>query len=433
MATRYTRSGRSRFAQPPLPTGYDTGLTSNLTIPAVGIEDVDRALFELFDKEIRPQVATGNGITAEIRYVPIIFAASEKWALAKRQTGIKDRNGSLILPLITVVRTSIQQSTTEDIAGRGINQQVGELTVKRRLENSDRTYQGLINRLLVNHQANLAVSPAAADDGQASTLRAVGDMSDDPIVASGGLLRPNLMNNVWEFLTIPTPQFFTAMYEVTLWTQYTTQMNQLLESLYASFLPQGNAWRLETEKGYWFIATVDDNVYNSETNIDDMSTEERVLKYKFTIKVPAYVLATNVPGAPVPVKRYVSAPEVRFDVGVDVSEIGDVGTVDDPFLGADDPTLTLADGRVRRRDQRDTNETRLYPGNRTNVDDPALRSIPRGRPVPQYRKIVSRDRSGREVVDYVRVSSSNPATGESTYSSDIDLGGISIVVVDKLP
>lgn len=433
MATRYTRSGRSRFAQPPLPTGYDTGLTSNLTIPAVGIEDVDRALFELFDKEIRPQVATGNGITSEIRYVPVIFAASEKWALAKRQSGIKDRNGSLILPLITVVRTSIQQSTTEDIAGRGINQQVGELTVKRRLENSDRAYQGLINRLLINHQVNLAVSPAAADDGQVTTLRAVGDMSDDPIVASGGLLRPNLMNNVWEFLTIPTPQFFTATYEVTLWTQYTTQMNQLLESLISSFLPQGNAWRLETEKGYWFIATVDDNVYNSETNIDDMSTEERLLKHKFTIKVPAYVLATNVPGAPVPVKRYVSAPEVKFDVGIGISETDDVGTVDDPFLGADDPTLPLANGRARRRDQRDTNETRLYPGNQTNVDDPALRSIPRGRSVPQYRKIVSRDRSGREVVDYVRVSSSNPATGESTYSSDVDLGGVSIVVVDKLP
>jgi hypothetical protein len=385
---RYTARPKRRFGVDPLPSGYQDKISpQGLTVPSVGIEDVDRALFELFNSQI-PFATAGEN--SDMKKVPVIFYAGEKWALNKRLRPVRDRNNSLVLPLITAVRTSIVQGAAEDISGRGINQQTGEIVVQRRLASSDRDYQNLVNRMLLQHQPNLAVSPSQADAGQLTTLREQGDLSADPTVLQGGVLLPNRRRNVYETIVVPSPQFFTAQYDVTFWTQYTTHMNQLLEQLISSALPQGNAWRIETPAGYWFVATVDANTYTAETNTDDYSQVERIIRYKFTVKVPGYILATAVPGAPVPIKRYLSAPNVEFNLGAGGSFVEGISTIDDPFLGADDPTLPLAamdDAPPRRRDQRDTRSTRLYPNpTLTNVDDPALEELPRGTRPAQYRK-----------------------------------------------
>jgi hypothetical protein len=238
-------------------------------------------------------------------------------------------------------------------------------------------------------------------------------------------------NNVYETLVVPTPQFFTALYEVTFWTQYTVQMFQLIELLISSFLPQGNAWRLDTPKGYWFVARVDENVYNAENNVEDMSQEERMIKYKFTVRVPGYILASNVPGVPVPIKRYVSSPMITFDVSLDVNEQTDSDGIDDPFLGADDPTLPMDDVKNQRRDQRRTGRTRLFP-NRENTppDDPALQALPRGRQPNKYKKITGLNANGQVVTKYVRVVSTNAFTGETVFAPDTDLGGLTIVITE---
>jgi len=463
MSTRFNSNSMPNFNVAGIQTGYGTKSSpSDLTVPACGVEDVDAALFNLFDKEIPFQVSTSDKNRGEMKRVPIIFSAAEKWALAKRSRGVRDRNGALILPLITVIRTTIQQTPDEDITGRGINQQTGEIVVKRRLDNSDRAYQGLINRLGINHQTNLAVktndsldvityyvlnengdrivdesgqpfvayTATTAASSQLITSRKIGDLADDPTVIEGGLLLNDKKNNVYETLVLPAPQFFTAVYEVTFWTQYTVQMFQLVEMLISSFLPQGNAWRLDSPKGYWFIATVDGNVYNAENNFDDMSQEERLIKYKFTIKVPGYILASGVPGAPVPVKRYVSSPVISFDIGLNAGE--EIGSdAGDPFLGSDDPTLPLDDAPNKRRDQRNTGRTRLYPGSKvTSPNDPALAALGRGRPQAQYKKITGIDRNGNQVTKYARVVNTNRFTGETVFAPGTDLGGLTIVVTD---
>ncbi len=433
MSTRFNNKNNSRFNVPGLSSGYDSiSAPVNLTVPACGIEDADEALFNLFDKEIMFQVSTSDKNREELKRVPVIFAAAEKWALAKRYKAIRDRTGSLILPLITVVRTTIQQTSNDDITGRGINQQTGEITVQRRLDKSDRGYQGLINRLLIKHQTNLSSSPSIADADQLSSDRSLGQLTDDPTVNDGGYMLPDRQNNIYETLVLPSPQFFTAVYEVTFWTQYTVQMFQLVETLIGSFLPQGNAWRLETPKGYWYVATVDGNVYNAENNVDDMSQEERLIKYKFTVKVPAYIIATKVPGAPVPIKRYVSSPTISFDVGVGTTEEQSVNSVIDPFLGADDPTLPMNEINNHRRDQRMTNSTRLYPGSTdVSTEDPALNAFPRGISPVKYKKVTSINANGKTVTQYIRIVSVNRFSGETVYASGADLGGLTIEISDE--
>lgn len=431
MTTRYNASPQPAFGVAPLPTGYSrpASVPASFTIPPVGIEDVDRAIFKLFDTEIPLQVSDTDGGT---KRVPIIFASGEKWALLRRGRPLRDKNKTLILPLITVMRNNLTQLPNEDIAGRGINQQVGEIVIRRRLADSDRSYQNLINRLFLRNQTNLAVN---LDDGpiqdQLVTRRKIGELTDDPVIEDGGLLVSNRLDNVFETIVIPAPQFFTSTYEVTVWAQYTIQMNQIVENIISSFLPQGNAWKLDTQKGYWFIATVDGNLYTPETNFDDMSQEERMIKLKFNIKVPGYILTTSVPGAPVPIRRYVSSPVIQFetDVGTDIT--ADTEGIEDPFLGADDPTLPLDDGKTRRRDQRVAGSTRLFPGS-DNISpyDPARAALFRGTEPVRYRKIIGINKAGKRIEKFVRIKSVNRHTGEVIYASDVDLGGLTIIATE---
>jgi hypothetical protein len=279
--------------------------------------------------------------------------------------------------------------------------------------------------LLLKNQDNLATSVEnATDSDRLTTTRVIGELSDDATVRAGGLLAPNRFNNVWEFIVVPTPQFFTAVYEVTIWTSYTTQMNQILEGLISSFLPQGNAWRLETKEGYWFVATVDGNLYSPDNNFDDMSQEERIIKYKFTVKVPGYILASRTPGAPVPVRRYISNPDIVFTVGLesDACEPSTSDVVDDPFLGADDPTLPSSIRQNDRSDQRLTKRTKLFPpGTRISINDPALTTLLRGMKPAKYKKLTGTNSRGQSIDRYVRVKKVNPATGETVYAC-IDIG-----------
>src|SRR5690606_7860094 len=125
----------------------------------------------------------------------------------------------------------------------------------------------------------------------------------------------------------------------------------------------------------------------------------------------------NVPGAPVPIKRYVSSPEISFQTGIMSSDCGE----DDPFLGADDPTLPLdATGRVRRRDQRNDNSTLLYPGQGENSDDIAAKRFPRGTSAPKFKKVTVVDKNGKLVTRLFRVKGVNACAGETVLMPGSD-------------
>ena len=431
MTTRFDAKDEVNYGVQGVKSGYD-GLKSDLYIPSCGIEDVDYAVFSLFDKEIQAAIA---GESSEVKKVPVIFAAGEKWAMLKKGKPIRDRNNTLILPLITIVRTQVTQESS-DIVGRGINQQTGEIVVKRRLDPSDRNYQNLINRLYIENQQNASVNNGfTLNEIQTTTNRKVGELRDSAFVKSGALLRSNRKNNIFETIVVPSPQFYTAKYEITVWTQYMQHTNQITEKIMSSMLPQASSWKITTTKGYWFVAKVSDGSMNTETNFDDMSSEERFIKVKFELSVPAYLWATSAPGAPVPVKRYVSSPIISFEVVSTqraASEEAQPEEFQDNFvLGSDDPTLPLDTQGNVRDDQR-------QPGWRTqkvqpiNTDgtidqnDPALLGYPRGYNPAAYRKIDL----GNGLVKFVKIIKVNSATGETVYSAT-DLDGLRIIVPNE--
>ena len=421
MSTRYKTESQVNFGQGPLPSGYEKSGAgvSALTIPSCGIEDVDIAIFNLFDKEVDLHV---TGPSNSIIKVPVIFAAGEKWALLKNNRPLRDRNNTLILPLMTVMRTEVTQTSSDDIMARGINQQVGEIVIKRRLDKTDREYQSLVNRLLIPNQANLMVAEKNTYEGQPSTGRDIGSLTQTIEQKDGAYLRQDRLNNIYETIVIPTPQFYTAKYQVTVWTQYTQHANQIVEKVITSLLPQNRSWKLTTPKGYWFIARFEDGSLASESSFDDMSQQERFIKHTFDVTVPAYFFAPDTPGAPIPIKRYISAPVISFKtLNASITAV-DYEQESKYVIGSDDPTLPLDDVKNVRRDQRSIGwrQQKIYPavpdnGKMTDpilaasYNDPAVKSSPQ-QPSAKYKNL----------------------KGETVYSGDL-MGDLQYIMKSKIP
>ena len=338
-------------AQQPISTTEksDNLASEFLDIPPCTIEDVDRALFNLFDKQL-PLLYTHRNDT---RRVPIVFATGERFALIARRKPLRDKSKALILPVISILRSSLTFGSEIGMATAPDIRHV----IKKQLGKEDPVYQRMINKLGLQNSDDL-VSEAAfidADDqvgaqpGRVATRRPGAGKSDTNRLGSGDLLDPNLGSNIYEIYEMPAPRYFMATYEVTIWTQYTQEMNNLL----AVIATENNfnampSYRIETEKGYYFVAYFDSSVSNG-SNFEDFSEEERLVRTSLTVKVPGYFLGSPYKGAPNKIRRYVSAPQVSFDVqfaseptqsrrGIpsgkpDHYTLGDLLTVDDPQVG----------------------------------------------------------------------------------------------------
>ena len=300
---------------PHINSGYEGAPSLDFTIPPCGIQDIDGAIHRLFKETIGFQVKaiqTQMG-PKNINKPQVIFASGERFALVKKLNPPRDKQKTLILPAISIRRTSITQ-TSEDITGRGMNQFTGNLVIKRRLSPEDRDYQNLVNKQGLQNLQNVL-------SGLPTSNRETGTHKAELEVTQGGLLGSTLdNNNIYEIISIPQPQFFTATYEVVFWTGYTQHMTYMIETFMSSFLPQSRAHKLSTDKGYWFIAYTEDSFENGE-NIDDFGGTERVIRYTLNMKVKGYLLAPQHPTNLVPVRRWLSCPTIVFDTYVARAEV----------------------------------------------------------------------------------------------------------------
>ena len=376
-----------------LDSGYENSPSLDYTIPPVGIEDIDIAIHRLFDKTIGFNTFTmsANKGPQNIKKPYVIFATGERFALAKKLKPPRDKNKVLILPAISIRRTSIEQ-TPDDIYTRGMNARTGVLTIKRKLTPEDRDYQNLVNKQGLKNLQNVL-------SGLPTSSRPTGDDANSLEVIQGGLLENRISaNNIYEIITIPQPQFFTAKYEVVFWTNYTQHMTYLIQTYMTSFLPQFRGHKLETDKGYWFLAYTEDQFNNGE-NIDQFEGEERLIKYTFNITVKGYLLAAQAPTNAVPVRKWISAPNIVFDVAI----AGDVQPKE----------------HLERPPQKDT----VHDG--FTLTDINLNPQTKQTPTTQQRFAVNKTiidvNTGKKRHKYVSILDTNQKKGETVYAaSDIE-------------
>jgi hypothetical protein len=298
-------------------TNFDgTNVPDDFEFPSLEIEDIDRAIFDLFDKEISFETEA-NGKT---RKVPVVFSSGERFALTRRKNPIRDKNNALILPLISITRGTIDISSSQHGKGTAISfrDQPGYY-VKKRLSPKDRNFQNLLNKQKIKNQDNVASKKnyagnepypgMEANQGTIATRRNQGNLS---FKANDVSLKEDLNKNIFEIIEVPYPQFASIKYTVTFWTQYLTESNEMLQTIFQSFSGQGYEIQTKTKDGFDLVVFFSDN-FLLDTNFNSYSDDERVIKVSSECTIPGYLINTkSAKGAFKQIRSYYSAPMIEF-------------------------------------------------------------------------------------------------------------------------
>lgn len=274
----------------------------------VTLETVDQAIYDWFDRTVDAHAEHQSG---DRRKVPVRMAAGERFSMSRERKGVRDKNGVLILPILTVRRRGIEPQPGMQSLGT----ETARLTVSRRIS-------GKTNNLM-----NL------------NTLRQPSQRMPDPVV--------------FEVTSIPFPDRSVMTYELKIQTQYITQMNSVLEKIFhqldlqKSFVapfenqgrhPLGTAQVQFEERppfiGGYVVGFFDSTLSDSD-NFDEFTDQERIVQYSTNIQVPT-TLQLDPEGVEPAVKIEKTAYSVDF---------GDerVHFVDDPL----ELELIFGNGKVR--------------------------------------------------------------------------------------
>jgi len=370
----------------------------DFTIPSIGIEDIDRAIFHLFDKKLSFEVKSQN----KLQKVPVIFAAGERFALTRRKNPIRDKDNALILPIISIVRNDIDFSPSQAGYGTAIAfREQTRYTVKYRLSERDRKFQNVVNKMGIKHQDNVAsldnllentgiTGGFSSKPGRVATRRtneALG-FSKNSTVA----VKPDLGVNVFEIMEVPYPDFVAITYDVVFWTQYMQQANQMIETLMMNFTGQGEEIPITTDGGYELVAFFKQS-FGSQSNLDEFTDSERIIKHNISVTIPGYVINPKHPGLPNLVRTYVSAPVLSFSYT--------------------DANAVVTDYQPETKEEK---VTRHVLTDLTNIEESNLR---RGESREVIENFVPNPFSKDTKTEFSRVKSRNARAGETVLSSKI--------------
>ena len=182
--------------------------------PKRTVYDIDFAIKWYLENEIQPQVEQ-NG---EITRIPIIFSNGEKWDSVRRLGYARDEKGKLQSPLIILKRNTLQE-----------RDQLKKLDINNPIPGNQITYKQKYNK---THR-----------------------YSDDifPIPNSGAATSS-------ELFAINIPEYVDIEYDMLIWTDFTTQMNEVIEQI----MPYGTfAWGNEFNKYRTFIRNISFETVNT--------------------------------------------------------------------------------------------------------------------------------------------------------------------------
>lgn len=305
-----TKKGEKTF------TDFDgTNTPKDFDFPSIEIEDIDRAVFNLFDKQIRFEIEE-NGKSKKI---PVIFSSGERFALTRRKDPIRDKNDAIILPIIAIERGTIDTSPSQH--GKSTPIAFGDQQgyyIKRKLAKSDRNYQNIVNKMTIKNQDNVSAKKNFGGNsiypGFGSKPGTFASRRNKPnsYTQKNISLADNISDNIFEIIEIPYPKFMAIQYDVTFWCQYMTQMNQVIQNIFINYRGQGHEIPIKTEEGFEMVAFFSDNIV-LDSNFSSFANEERLIKYKTQITINGYMLnPKSIKGVPNSLRSYFSAPTIDF-------------------------------------------------------------------------------------------------------------------------
>ena len=200
---------------------------------SITLKDIDTAVLNHIKDVMKPMVREAN----ETFKIPVYYGNEERWKAARKRGVLRDKNNSLILPLIMLRRTEVARN---DLSGQSFPHDPKNKFISV-VRNSRWSKENRYDRF----SAQQGVQP------------------------------------VFENIVTGLPNYSDITYEFILWTNFIEQMNPLVES----FVDQSHTYWGKGED-MKFMCMIDSVSDASEMNQDG----ERFIKSTFSVTTKAYLL-----------------------------------------------------------------------------------------------------------------------------------------------
>jgi len=264
-----------------------------IQIAPSSIETIDRAMYKWVNEELDLHSTTNKGW----KKTPVLWVTPERSFQIKNNKDLRDANGALIFPLITVERTGVTKDPTrKGTAWANIpavnDHKRGSITVARRIK-QDKT-------------ANYANAKSNQNYNQLNFKTKKKNTAP-----------------VYETVTMPMPVYINCSYKISIKTEYQQQMNELVQP-FITTTGGINHFIMEHENHRYegFI----DQDFSQENSVSSLDEGERYYITNITInalgsiigdgtnqKTPNYVVRESAVEFKIQRERVILADENPFD------------------------------------------------------------------------------------------------------------------------
>lgn len=229
-------------------------LTRKLHFEPSTIETIDKSVLNYMEK-----LNLFSDSNEGWKKVPIIWASAERAYQVKRNKEIRDSQGMLKFPVISIKRNSIMK----DMASKGVFQ--GNVPEKDKIDGGSLT----VGRVVYQEKTNkFASADALRLHNQSNFPRA------NPKV-------------VYRTVVAPMPVNVTVMYDIIIRTEYQQQMNDLILPFVTT--PGTINYVTLSEGEHRFEGFIQGDFQNND-NLADFSSDERKFEVKIPLKVVGYLV-----------------------------------------------------------------------------------------------------------------------------------------------
>ena len=202
--------------------------------------------------------------------MPIIWASAERSYQIKHNKDLRDPDGTIILPVMTVERTMIDKSLSKKGSFFGAppalrNGATDMVTIARQINQKRTSDEENALSYYRSKQLNFPSAPT---------------------------------RTVYRFVSIPLPVYLNITYSINIRTQYQQQMNQALAPFWTSVGNQAGINYFTISKDTHIFEAFMAEDFGQQNNFSDMGTDERTVETKFEIRVLGYVIGADANQAP---------------------------------------------------------------------------------------------------------------------------------------
>lgn len=269
-------------------------------IPPSNLETIDEAVL----RHINEQMDLYSTVYDGWKKVPVIWVAPERSYQRKHNKDLRDDDGTLILPIITIERSSIMKEPTRK-GTMGIHIPA----VRDRMRNQF-TIGKVINQEKTARQSNARsarksgkISSPQSGHGQ-KNMRKWNRDKDTP---------------VFDMITIPLPIYIDCEYLISVRTGFQQQSNEILQP-FLTRSGQKPGFKIRTDH-HSFLAHIDATLQPSN-NVSKMENEERIYESQIKMIVNGYLTGEGTNQETPHIVRRQTAVEVN--IGRERSIFGDI-------------------------------------------------------------------------------------------------------------